>query len=99
MTEHRPQEEDVDEGLPLPLDERDAPQFATVQLVVVQRGEGGGDAEWHDEMQEGMVCPVCVLPKTAWDNGGRRKRLKRWHRSVHCEFCHSRWWSRKPGEM
>ena len=41
--EPRSDEELLDEGLPLPLEEREALQFGTVRLVEVQRGGSAND--------------------------------------------------------
>jgi len=91
-----PHEERLDEGQPLPFDdEHEAPQFATVKLVEVQRGEGWAqDTAWHNELQAGMTCPQCYLPAGA-QHKERKNRLKRHRNTVFCAFCKKRWWSRR----
>jgi hypothetical protein len=84
--EHR--EPEIDEGQPLPLDEEhEAPQFATVRMVEVRRGEGWAqETRWHPEMRAGQQCPQC-----------ERHKLKRHRSTLYCGFCRQRWWSRRPG--
>jgi hypothetical protein len=78
-------DEPPDEGTPLPLEEHEAPVFAQVKVVDVQRGEGWAqDTAWHPEMQAGMACPQC-----------RRYKLKRHHSTVYCWSCKQRWWSKQ----
>jgi hypothetical protein len=80
-------EPELDEGQPLPLDEEhEAPQFATVRVVEVQRGEGWAqDTRWHPEMRAGDKCPQCD-----------RHKLKRHRNTLFCSFCKQRWWSKRP---
>jgi hypothetical protein len=82
-----PQADEVNEGEVLPLEEHDAPQFATVRLVAVQPAGRAGETAWHNERQTGQTCPVC----------GRHK-LKRAKNRVYCGFCREAWWSKKPYE-
>lgn len=89
-------EEQPDEGEPLPLEEREAPVFPTMREVAVARGEGWAqDLAWHDDMQAGMPCPRCVVPRLP-STRGRVKKLKRHKSTVYCEFCRVRWWSKRP---
>ena len=75
-----------DEGEPLPLEEEhEAPQFAHVRLVDVQRSMGSYDTTWHPELAAGMACPQC----------GDHK-LKRHRNTVYCGFCRQRWWCKRP---
>jgi hypothetical protein len=85
-----------DETQPEFLEERDAPQFATMRMVDVQRSGRASETRWRDDLQAGTVCPLCVLPPSPWDKHGRTKRLKRWKSTVYCEFCRIRWWSHRP---
>jgi hypothetical protein len=85
VTEPWPTDEEQDEGIPLPLEEREAPTFATVRVVDVQREMGSHDTRWHPELQAGVKCPRC-----------QQHKLKRQRNAVYCGFCKQRWWSKRP---
>ena len=75
----------LDEGAPVLPDDHEAPQFATVRLVEVQRQGQEEASAWQDAMQGSQACPLC-----------RRYKLKRQKSRVYCHFCRHAWWSRHP---
>jgi hypothetical protein len=81
--ESRPEQERP-EGEPQPLEETEAPAFATVRVVDVQRGTGIQDTAWHPELAAGMPCPQC-----------QEHKLKRNRSTVYCGYCRQRWWCKR----